>query len=159
MKFFSLLFILLGLSTQAAEVVRDYSDELCDQDEKIVQEFIDLELAGYRWHGVDETPLCLKKQKPETFTAERVPASSASLLDPEYLLTDTRKIQFKVKRVSGDLLEVVLNYIGRKNGKDFPVKDQFTLKKNYGKSRELRGCASMYIEPDHFVMKSSCWSK
>jgi hypothetical protein len=135
-----------------------YTDEICEDDQKIVKEFIDLELAGQRWQGTEGKPVCLQKAKPQTVGTDRVPASDPSLLDPEFLLPDSREIHYTMKKIPDDLIEVVLNYIGKKHGKDVAVSDHFTLKKNFGKVRDIRGCASFYLEPVHFVMRSSCWS-
>ncbi len=155
-----LLFSLLNLQPQAMAQKPEsrYTDELCDDVEKVAQEFIDLELAGQRWQGTIDKPVCLKKAKPLTVGSERVPASDPTLLDPEYLLPDGRKVQFTVKKSADELLEVFLSYIGKKGGKDVPVRDHFTLKRNFGKVRDVRGCASLFLEPEHFVMRSSCWS-
>jgi len=127
-----------------------YSDEVCEDFQKIAGEFIDMELAGLRWQGVEGDPSCLTKLKPATAPADRVPAS-------EFIIPENRKVDFSVKRLPNDLLEVVMNYLGKKNKKDIPVKDHFVLKLNFGHQRDLKGCASWYSEPEHFVMRSRCW--
>lgn len=147
------------LSTAHAASEAQYTDEMCENFEKIAQEFIDVELAGSRWQGSDGIPSCLANQKVQTFTVDRVPAGDPALLDPEFLLPETRNVSFRVKRLPNDLLDVVLNYIAKKNKKDVAVKDHFVLKLNYGKLREIRGCASWFSEPTHFVMRSKCWKQ
>lgn len=143
----------------STEAVPGFTDEVCEDYQKIAQEFIDVELAGFRWQGSDDTPMCLKAAHPQTLNVDRVPAGDPALLDPEFLLPENRKVDFTVKHLPNDLLEIVMNYIGKKNKKDVPVKDQFILKLNYGRVRDLRGCASWYSEPQHFVMRSKCWKE
>lgn len=145
------------LTAGHASIETPYTDEVCEDFEKIAQEFIDVELAGSRWQGTDGIPSCLANQKVQTFLPDRVPAGDPTLLDPEFLLPETRKISFTVKRLPNDLLEVIMNYIAKKNKKDVAVKDHFVLKLNYGKLRNIRGCASWFSEPTHFVMRSKCW--
>jgi hypothetical protein len=151
--FFSLPFARAENLTPASPA---YSDDECEDFQKIASEFITMELAGLRWQGA-EAPACLAKLKPEATQVDRVPASDPSLLDPEFLIPDNRKVDFSVRRLPGDLLEVVMHYLGKKNKTDVPVKDQFLLKLNFGKARETRGCASWYTEPLHFAMRSHCW--
>lgn len=136
-----------------------YTDEVCEDFQKVVGEFIDMELSGLRWQGVVGDPSCLAKLKPMATSIDRVPASDPALLDPEFLLPENRNISFVVKRLPEDLLDVVMNYIGKKNKKDYPVKDHFVLKLNYGRARDQKGCASWYSEPEHFVMRSRCWQE
>ncbi len=154
-----LLAIAFLSNSVSARVESDFSDEVCENYQKIAQEFIDIELAGSRWQGTDQPPSCLVAQHPQTMNVDRTPAGDPGLLDPEYLLPDTRKIAFQVKRLPNDLLEVMMSYIAKKNKKDVPVKDRFILKLNYGKVRSLRGCASWYAQPEHFVMRSGCWKE
>ena len=158
MILFLLSFLSFQPQTHAQTVESNYTDELCEDDKKIASEFIALELAGQRWQGTIDKPVCLKAVQPVTVGNDRVPASDPALLDPEYLLPEGRNIQFSVKRLPDDLLEVVMNYIAKKKGKDVAVKDHFTLKRNFGKVRDIRGCASFYLEPEHFVMQAKCWS-
>jgi hypothetical protein len=141
----------------APTVSATYSDEVCEDFQRIASEFIEMELSGLRWQGVAGDPSCLKKFKPLATSIDRIPASDPSLLDPEFLIPENRKIDFSVRRIPNDLLEVVMNYIGKKNKKDVPVKDRFVLKLNFGQNRAAKGCASWYSEPDHFVMRSRCW--
>ncbi len=150
------LIVLLALFFSPTVHAETYTDEVCEDYQKIASEFVEMELAGLRWQG-SESPACLGKVKTEATQVDRVPASDPALLDPEFLIPDNRKVDFSVRRIPNDLLEVVLHYIGKKRGKDQPVKDQFLLKLNYGKSRDLKGCASWYTEPIHFVMRSRCW--
>jgi hypothetical protein len=154
----ALIFILELFGVQGPKAHAEaYSDETCEDFNTIANEFIAMELAGLRWQGVTGDPECLAKLKPVATSVDRVPASDPALLDPEYLLPENRKVNFIVKRIPNDLLDVVMNYIGKKNKKDYAVNDHFVLKLNFGKTRELRGCASWYSEPDHFVMRSRCW--
>ncbi len=158
MRFFFIFasLFLFGNNFADAEESR-YTDELCEDYRKIAQEFIDAELAGIRWQGASSKTACLKKQRLQTMTPDRSPASDPAFLDPEFLLADHRNIDFSVRRLPNDLLEVVMSYIGSKNKKDIPVKDNFVLKLNFGRVREQRGCASYYTEPKSFVMRARCW--
>lgn len=159
MFFVFLSFLFLNPApSHAIEVTREYTDEICDDDQKIASEFIELELAGQRWQGVIDQTACMKQAKVVTVGVNRIPSSDPSMLDPEYLLKKGREVHFQIKKLPNDLIEVILNYIGSKNGKDVAVTDRFTLQKNYGKARMLRGCASFYSEPEHFVMRAQCWS-
>ena len=158
--FFLALFFVCAQAPAAEKSISsltDYSDEVCEDFQKIAGEFIEMELSGLRWQGTSGDPQCLSKLKIQTASVDRVPANDPSLLDPEFLIPENRKIDFSVKRIPGDLLEVVMNYIGKKNKKDVPVKDLFVLKLNFGHMREKKGCASWYSEPEHFVMRTRCW--
>ncbi len=151
------LFLILSVA-HAGQAKRIYSDELCQDERKIAGEFIEAELSGLRWQGTDETPKCLKNLKPNTMNAERIFEGDPALLDPEYLLPKGRKVNYSVKRLPDDLLEVSFSYIGKKMGKDFAVRDKMVLKLNFGRVRDLRGCASYFSEPEHFVMRTQCWN-
>ena len=144
--------------TDTPVVMVEFTDEVCEDFHKIASEFIEMELSGLRWQGVKSgDPVCLKKFRPTATSVDRVPASDPALLDPEYLVPENRKVDFTVKRLPDDLLEVMMNYIGKKNKKDVPVRDHFVLKLNFGRARFAKGCASWYSEPEHFVMRSRCW--
>jgi hypothetical protein len=146
-----------ALAQRALAQANTYTDDVCDDYQKIAGEFIEMELSGLRWQGVVGIPACLGALKPEATTIDRIPASDPSLLDPEFTLPEGRDVSFSAHRIPNDLIDVVLNYIGQKNKKDVAVKDHFILKINFGKSRDLKGCASWYSEPDHFVMRAQCW--
>jgi hypothetical protein len=152
---FLVLAIAFGVSPYA--LAREYSDEVCEDFRTVASEFIDMELAGLRWQGVSGNPSCLGRLTPKATAIDRVPASDPSLRNPQYILPENRSVDFNVRRIPGDLLEVAMNYIGKKNKKDVTVKDRFILKMNFGKAREAKGCASWYNEPEHFVMRSRCW--
>ena len=139
-----------------AQTVNTYPDEVCEDFQKVAGEFIEMEISGLRWQGIRERPACLSKLKPKATTIDRVPASDPRLKNPEFLLPENRHIDFIARRIPGDLVEVILNYIGKRKQKDVAVKDRFVLKMNFGRSREAKGCASWYAEPDHFVMRSRC---
>jgi hypothetical protein len=154
---FIFLFNLIGLPGAARAETQTYPDEVCEDFHALAGEFVEMELAGLRWQGVSGDPVCLSKLKTHATRIDRVPASDPYLLDPEYVLPDGRNVEYVVKRIPNDLLNVVMNYIAKKDKKDIPVKDHFILKLNFGKSREQKGCASWYSEPEHFVMRSRCW--
>lgn len=137
-------------------LAREYSDEVCEDFRNVASEFIEMELAGLRWQGVSGSSSCLSRLSPKATTIDRVPASDPFLRNPQFILPENRNVDFNVRRIPGDLLEVVMNYIGKKNKKDVAVKDHFILKMNFGKSREAKGCASWYTEPEHFAMRSRC---
>ena len=151
------LVMMISTASQAASVVVEtsYSDELCDDLQQIAKDYVELELAGGRWQGGE--PSCLKRLNLKTIPSERmVQAADPGLLDPEYLLPLKRELDFKVRRLPDDLIEVRYSYLGRKAGKDVPVQDLMLLRLNFGRARDIRGCASPFQPPLHLVMRSGC---
>ncbi len=139
------------------------SDEVCDSIQTIAEEYMALELAGYRWQGGDSP--CLSKLKLKTQGSARAKWKGAAdplLLDPEFIIPDRRKLDVQAKRLPQDLIEVRVAYLGRKKspgtkmGEDVAVKDRFTLKINFSRDRIQKGCASILVPPAHLVMKKSC---
>ena len=161
MRYRCLILILLCFFTIESKATepKSFDQETCEDYQKIAQEFIDVELAGSRWQGTLGPTRCLMVQQLQAVKVDRAPTSDARLLDPEFLIPENRKVEFSVKRLPNDLLEVVMNYLGKKDQKDIAVKDRFTLKLNYGKVRESKSCASWYVPPEHFVMRSKCWTE
>ena len=161
MRYQCLILILLCFFTIESKATEPkvFDEATCEDYQKIAREFIDVELAGARWQGTLGPTQCLTAQHLQTVKLDRASASDPRLLDPEFLIPENRKVEFSVKRLPNDLLEVVMNYLGKKNQKDIAVKDRFTLKLNYGKVRESKGCASWYVPPEHFVMRSKCWTE
>jgi hypothetical protein len=153
--------VLAALSLKSSEAATSsYTDSICQDQNKIAQEYIDAELAGSRWQGSDEEDVpCLKDFHPKTMKLELTPHGEAYFLNPEYLVSDPKKVTFTLKKLPDDLLEVQLTYQAYtpKNKKETTVHDAFTLQLNSGKARTLRGCASFESEPKLFVMRSQCW--
>lgn len=127
----------------------------CEDLSRVGSEYMEYELAGGRWQGGDSP--CLTKLKIKTFRARKAqgPADPA-LLDPDYILPKKRKIEVTTRRLPQDLLEIRITYLGRKHRKDELVHDALTLKLNFGRAREEKGCASLQRPPRHFVMREGC---
>ncbi len=150
--------ILMGSLAYAGAIE---SDERCDSVQTIAEEYMALELAGYRWQGGDSP--CLSKLKLKTqVSVKSKGAADPLLLDPEFIIPDRRKVDIQAKCLPQDLIEVRVAYLGKKKkpgikgGEDVAVKDRFTLKMNFGRDRIQKSCASILIPPVHLVMKKSC---
>lgn len=151
-----LLLLSVSAHSQTVEIIN--SEDNCENYKKLIEEYIALELAGARWQG--GTSSCLKKLKLDTMVSEKMKLpDDPTLSDPQYILTEGREIQSEYKRTADNLLEVKVYYIGRSPAgkEDVAVKDSFKLKLNYGQTRDLRGCASVFTPLEHFVMKKSCY--
>jgi hypothetical protein len=132
-----------------------FSDEVCEDYLQIAKDYVELELLGLRWQGGE--PSCLKSVQVKSLLSERaISIGDPGLLDPELLLPRDRMVSVQVKRVPQDLLEVRFSYIGKKGSQDIPVKDFAILKLNFNRTRDLKGCASLYQAPSHFVMRKGC---
>ena len=68
-------------------------------------------------------------------------------------------MQAEIKKDSDDMLNVKISYLGRAPAgkEDVQVRDSFRLKLNFGRAREVRGCASVFSPPETFVMKQKCY--
>jgi hypothetical protein len=151
----ALLLLLLPFSRSAPVVEPLYSDEECEDLQRIGSEFVELELSGIRWQGGDS--VCLEALRTRTLSSERpVPVSDPALTHPAFILPEGREPEILVKRISGDRLEVKVSYIGLKNGRDRPVRDTAILRLNFGRARELRGCASVFQPFEHLVLRKAC---
>ena len=152
------LWIVLFLCTGAwaAPLVEPlFSDEDCEDYQKIANEYVELELSGSRWQGGDSP--CLKGLKLRTALAERpVPVADSALLQPEFVVPEDRLVEVGVRRIPGDRLEVKVHYIGKRAGKEKTVRDSAILRLNFGRAREVRGCASVFQPLEHLVLKRNC---
>jgi hypothetical protein len=139
----------------------------CDDLSKVASEFMDLELAGARWQGGGSP--CLPKLKLKLIRPIQATGSAdPALLDPDYLLPKTRKLEIKTRRLPQDLLELRISYLGRKfstaqqgasdlaRRADVPVQDALILKLHFGRAREEKGCATLHKAPAHLVMREGC---
>jgi hypothetical protein len=132
-----------------------FSDEDCEDYQKIASEYVELELAGVRWQGGDSP--CLKGLKLTTGLSDRaVPVADPALQSPAYLLPESRQMDIWVRRIPGDRLEVKVHYIGKQGSREKPVRDTAILRLNFGRSREARGCASVFQPLEHLVLRSHC---
>ena len=161
MKTLLLLLVFKGVFTFAAEVkpaaspVLEFKVDICKDTHQITQEMIELELSGYRWQGGDSP--CLKQSKFKTMYAFKHKVGDSYLLDPEFILPDARDVRIVSEKLGlNEVMDVKIAYIAKKNGKDVPVEDEFSYILNFGKNRVARGCASIFSDPEHFVMRESC---
>lgn len=158
MRYLGLIAVLISAEAYSQTVEVLHSEEPCENYKQLIQDYIDLELAGARWQG--GTSSCIKKLKLRTMASEKMKLpEDPTLADPQYILTEGREIQSEYKRTEENLLEVKVYYIGRAPGskEDIQVKDTFKLKLNYGQTRDLRGCASVFTPLENLVMKKSCY--
>ncbi len=132
-----------------------YSEEDCEDLQQIAQDYLELELSGFRWQGGES--VCLKGLKLKTWPSQQeAPVADPMLRRPEYLIPDDRPADVSVRRLPGDRLELKVHYIGRKGAKEIAVRDTAILRLHFGKVRETRGCASVYQPLEHLVMRKNC---
>ena len=141
-----------------------FTAHTCADSKKIVREIIEYELSGGRWQGGHSR--CLKQSRFQTIFAKRQDAGDAYLLEPEYLLANGEEVKVIEQKENRDLhaVEVEIGYLAMKReskaesapGAETFVKDHFTYRLNYGRTREKLGCVSLIEEPAHFVMKKEC---
>jgi len=156
MKVFWLVFLFVSGGVASPVVVETlYSEEDCEDIQQIAQDYLELELSGFRWQGGESS--CLKDLKLKTWPARsEAPVADPLLRRPEFLIPDDRPVEVSVRRLPGDRLELKVHYIGRKGVKEITVRDSAILRLNFGKIRETTGCASVYQPLDHLVMRRNC---
>ncbi len=156
MKVFWLALLFVSGGVASPVVVESlYSEEECEDIHQIAQDYLELELSGFRWQGGESG--CLKDLKLKTWPArQEAPVADPALRHPEFVIPDDRPVDVSVRRLSGDRLELKVHYIGRKGAKEVTVRDSAILRLHFGKVREVRGCASVYQALDHLVMRKTC---
>jgi hypothetical protein len=150
------LALLLVSGGVAGPVVESlYSEEDCEDLQQIAQDYLELELGGFRWQG--GTPTCLKDMKLKTWPIRpEAPVADPGLRRPEFLIPDDRPVDVSVRRIPGDRIELKVHYIGKKGTKEVTVRDSAVLRLHFGKVRESRGCASVFQPLEHLVMRRTC---
>ncbi len=150
---FALLFVSGGVADPVVESL--FSEEDCEDLQQIAHDYMELELAGFRWQGGDST--CLKDLKLKTWPErQEAPVADPALRRPEFLIPDDRPVDVSVRRIPGDRIELKVHYIGKKGAKELTVRDSAILRLHFGKIRESRGCASVFQPLDHLVMRRTC---
>ena len=138
-------------ATQLPEIKVD----ICKDTHAVTLEMIELELSGRRWQG-GESP-CLKQSKFKTLYAFKSGAGDSYLTKPEFILSAGREVKIVSEKLGpNDSIEVRIAYIGKKDGKDVAVEDEFSYVVNFGKNRVARGCGSILSDFNHFVMRANC---
>jgi hypothetical protein len=150
----ALLFVSGGVASPVV-VESLYSEEDCEDIQQIAQDYLELELSGFRWQGGESS--CLKGLKLKTWPVhQEAPVADPALRRPGFLIPDDRPADVSVRRLPGDRLELKVHYIGKKGVKEVTVRDSAILRLHFGKVRETRGCASVYQPLEHFVMRRNC---
>jgi hypothetical protein len=132
-----------------------FQSEECEDLDLVAREYLSLERAGIRWQGGD--PKCLAHLRLKTWKKDRVHAApDPALADPDYVLPSNRKMKIKSKRTPDDRIVVSYSFVGKKDGKEGLVQDEFELRMNFGKNRSKQGCATLLRAPRYLVMDAQC---